>query len=69
MKEIVQYKCEICGTNYSSADKCRECEAFHINVASVDQYKYNSKGMGPESKYPHAVVVIMADGNRLTFKR
>ena len=69
MIETIQYKCEMCGTNYSNAEKCRECEAFHVAVASVAQYKYNSKGMGPESKYPHAVTIVMDDGKQLTFKR
>ena len=69
MIEVTQYKCETCGTAYSTQDKCRECEAFHVAVDSVSQYKYNPKGMGPESKYPHAVVIRMADGNQLTFKR
>ena len=69
MIELTQYKCETCGTCYSTQDKCCECEAFHVSVSDVAQYKYNPKGMGPESKYPHAVVVLMADGNRLIFKR
>ena len=69
MKEINLYQCEVCGTNYADEEKALECEAFHIAVGNVIQYKYNAKGMGPESKYPHAVVVRMEDGKDLVFKR
>ena len=69
MKQVNYYQCETCGTNYADADRCRECEAFHVTVVGEPVYKYNSKGMGPESKYPHAVIVKMADGKQLTFKR
>lgn len=69
MIEVTHYQCEKCGTNYATSEKCQECEAFHVAVESVVQYKYNAKGMGPESKYPHAVVVHMEDGKDLVFKR
>lgn len=69
MIEVTHYQCEKCGTDYNTRDKAQECEAFHIAVDSVVQYKYNSKGMGPESKYPHAIIIKMADGKQLTFKR
>lgn len=69
MKELTLYQCDICGTNYQTETKCLECEAFHVAVDSVLRYKYNAKNMGPESKYPHIVVVKMADGKELVFKR
>ena len=69
MRAINLYQCELCGTNYADEVKAQECEAFHIAVDDVVRYKYNAKGMGPESKYPHAVTVRMADGKELVFKR
>lgn len=69
MKEITQYQCECCGTCYKDAGACQVCENSHVRVDSVLQYKYNSRGMGPESKYPHAIIVRMEDGKDLTFKR
>ena len=69
MKEVNYYQCETCGTNYAEAAKCQECEAFHVAVSDVPIYKYNAKGMGPESKYPHAVILKMADGKQIVFKR
>ena len=69
MKEVTQYQCEICNTFYNDAVKCQECESSHCLVDHIAQYKYNPKGMGPESKYPHALVVIMENGQQLTFKR
>ena len=71
MIEVTQYQCEVCGTFYKDAKKCMECESFHIPVLSdqMPRYKYHAKEMGPESKYPHAVVLKMADNTTLTFKR
>lgn len=69
MIEVTQYKCEVCGMIYDDAKTCEECEEFHIPVESVSWYKYHPKSMGPESKYPHAVVLKMEDGMLLTFKR
>lgn len=69
MKEITQYQCETCGTIYNNEDTCAECENFHIAVESVAQYKYNPKEMGPESRYPYAVVIKMDNGQELIFKR
>lgn len=69
MKEVSYYQCETCGTSYTESAKCQECEAFHVSVANNPTYKYNPKGMGPESRYPYAVTLKMADGKLLTFKR
>lgn len=69
MKEITQYQCEMCGSTFDTASACEECENFHIIRDHVVQYKYNPKSMGPESKYPYAVVLEMEDGKQLTFKR
>lgn len=69
MKEIIEYQCEKCGRLYDDAEQCQACEEFHIDVDSVIQYKYNDKAMGPESKYPYAVMVKMTDGKELVFKR
>lgn len=71
MKEVTQYQCEHCGTFYKEAAKARECEEFHI-LADTDSpiaYKYRAKNEGHESKYPYAVVITMANGEKLTFKR
>lgn len=69
MKELTQYQCEVCGTLYADQTKCEECEAFHESVIGVERYNYHAMGMGPESKYPYTVVLRMADGKLLTFKR
>lgn len=69
MIELTQYKCEVCGTLYNDASVCQKCEASHIPVEQVSRYKYYQKGVGPESQYPYEVVVLMTDGQELTFKR
>lgn len=69
MKEVTLYQCGFCGKCYATSDQCRSCESFHVNVTSVLEYKYNPESMGLESQYPYAVVVKMADGKELTFKR
>ena len=69
MIQITKYQCETCGTCYDEAVECQACEAFHVSVNSVLKYQYSPKGMGPESKYPHAVIVKMNDNEDLIFKR
>lgn len=71
MIQVITYQCEVCGTLYDDREKCGECEICHVPVIN-DQppfYKYYPKEMGPESKYPYAVIVKMDDGETLTFKR
>ena len=71
MKEVTRYQCEHCGTYYNSADKASDCESFHI-LPDTDRpivYKYRAKNEGNESHYPYAVVITMANGGQLTFKR
>ena len=69
MIEVTQYKCEVCGTLYDDAKSCQECEKCHVLADEVLQYKYYPKDVGPESKYPHAVIVKMNDNEELIFKR
>ena len=69
MKEVTLYQCGFCGKCYATSDQCQSCESFHVNVTSVLEYRYNPASMGLESQYPYAVVVKMADGKELTFKR
>ena len=69
MKEVTLYQCGFCGKLYERYEQCQSCESFHVNVTSVLEYKYNPESMGLESQYPYAVVVKMADGKELTFKR
>lgn len=69
MIEVTQYKCEICGTIYDNAETCEKCEAYHTDVNKVSEYKYHPRGVGPEAKYPYAVVLKMDDNTLLTFKR
>ena len=69
MKEVTLYQCGGCGKCYEQYDQCKSCESFHVQASSVQQYKYYPEGVGVESRYPYAVVVKMADGKELTFKR
>lgn len=69
MKQVTRYQCECCGTYYNEDTKAAACEAFHVLPYSTPEYRYRPKNEGNESKYPYAVVVTMANGVKLTFKR
>lgn len=69
MVEITKYMCEKCGQCYPTSTEAAQCEVFHVDVNGNPQYQYNPQGMGPESKYPHAITITMTDGTKLTFKR
>ena len=68
MIEVTQYQCEVCKKYYTEREQCEECEASHVAVDSVTDYRYLSKDVGPECKYPCAVTVKMADGSVLVYK-
>ena len=69
MIEVTKYQCEICGAMFDESAPCEECEESHVSVDSVLKYLYYPKSTGPESNYPYSVVIKMADGKELTFKR
>ena len=72
MKEITLYKCDICGTEYKSANDAEACEKYHIKpindspFASAIYKPYRARSCEP---YPYKIAVKMEDGKTLIYQR
>lgn len=62
MIETKKYKCELCGTEYSSWSKCRTCENIHSEPISIKQSIYE-----PMAKYPKKIYLKMSNGAECSY--
>lgn len=71
MTERKLYQCDICKVEYSSKTEAQQCEAYHV-APSFKKVEGRYKGMNVRSgcdQYPYKVIVTMADGAKIEFKR
>ena len=70
MTERKLYRCDVCKTEYANKDDAEKCEKYHVEPsrkATIGFYK----GMNQHScdQYPYKVIVQMADGKGIEYKR
>lgn len=68
MKEVKQYICDICGTQYKDKEKCKDCESMHHQPVKIDGAVWvfmKSNGSG----YPTKVHIKMSNGETITYTR
>lgn len=68
MKEIMQYKCERCGTLYEDKDRALKCEKGHklaTKIVSVNYMRHIYDNTG----YPNKILVEFDDGTTKEYKR
>lgn len=73
MKQIVLYKCEICGHEYKSQSDAEACENFHF-VPTLSFCEINFQGYQPyyeqgADKLPHKIVIKLPNGEKKVYKR
>lgn len=68
MKEVKQYICEGCGTQYADKAKATECEKNHKNVVNILYERFLPK-KNDASGYPISITVKMMDGKEVVYKR
>lgn len=62
MKEIVQYKCEHCGTIYTDKDKALQCEKGHKSAIKIVSVHYL------HTSYPDKILVEFDDGTTKEYR-
>lgn len=65
MKEIKQYKCEVCGAVYADKSTCEECEKQHRVPAEIERAYHLP--MYASVKYPTKIIVKFDDGSTRTY--
>lgn len=60
MKEVKQYKCEVCGTLYADKGECAACEKQHCIPSGIERAFHRPKGVC--AKYPPKIHVRFSDG-------
>ncbi len=73
MKQIVLYRCEICGHEYKSQSDAEACESFHV-VPTLSMGEINFEGYQPyyeqdADQLPHKIVIKLPDGKKKVYKR
>lgn len=68
MKEVKQYICESCGTQYADKSKATECEKNHKSVVNILYERFLPK-KNDASGYPISITVKMMDGKEVVYKR
>lgn len=68
MKEILSYKCKVCGTEYKEKSKCKQCEEAHKTKGEIIEMRYRSC-FADKSGYPDKIIVKFEDGNEQVYKR
>lgn len=68
MKTSTRYQCEVCGTEYSDKNKCKQCEENHKKNLKIIGKKYVSF-KGDNTGYPTRIEVEFENGEFVTYKR
>lgn len=68
MQELKIYRCEICGTTYSTKIKCQECERGHWKPRDVKEAKYLPISQDATG-YPTYINVKMDNGKVVRYER
>ena len=61
MTEITNYRCDICGAVYADSTSANKCEAFHVDVNTVQGVQFNSISQ-TNIPYPAFITCKMDDG-------
>ena len=71
MTERKLYRCDICRTEYSDPKEAQKCETYHIAPAKGKKVDGTYKGMNVHccGPYPLKVIVTMADGAKIEYRR
>lgn len=64
MTEITTYKCDCCGKEYSTKEKCLACEEGHAKFIKDSVFRFL-----PEERYPQALSATFDDGRIVTYER
>lgn len=65
MTTLTQYKCDICGSIFSSLDEATNCEEAHL----TQTMSISSIGIATRQKYPFAIKVKFDDDKEIEYKR
>lgn len=68
MQELKIYRCEICGTTYSTKIKCQECERGHRRPRDVKAAKYLPISQDATG-YPTYINVKMDNGKVVRYEK
>lgn len=61
MRKETRYICELCGAEYETEEKARECEAFH-KTGNICRFEYVGG-----SRYPYRVRLRFDDGEKVWY--
>lgn len=64
MTEVTTYKCDCCGKEYSTKEKCLACEEGHVKFIKDSVFMFEQ-----EEKYPQALRVTFDDGCTARYDR
>lgn len=67
MKEIKQYKCELCGTLYAEKSECEACEKQHVSPKRIKVAQFKPRKVC--AKYPPRIVIEFEDGTVCNYER
>lgn len=65
MTTLTQYKCDICGTLFSSSDDATRCEESHLTQTMC----ISGIGINKDQKYPFSVKIKFDDDKEIEYKR
>lgn len=72
MKQIVLYKCEICGHEYKSQSDAEGCESFHVvpdKSCSISFEGYQPYFEQDADYLPRKIVIELKNGEKRVYKR
>lgn len=71
MTERKLYRCDICKVEYANPNEAKKCEEYHIAPAKGKKVEGFYKGMNVHGcdQYPLKVIVTMADGEKIEYRR
>lgn len=80
MKEVKRYKCDYCGKEWTSLEKCVDCEDSHLvpkkilcfeydYTLSVDGMSINPFDKSINTRAPKSITVELSNGRKQTYYR
>lgn len=72
MTERKLYRCDTCMTEYADPKDAQKCEEYHIApMGGTKKIKgfYKSMNQCSCDQYPYKVIITMADGKNVEYKR
>lgn len=71
MEEIIKYKCDICGYEHDTKEKCEKCQQTHQTPRDIISWDFDlsAKPFTVEAMYPRTILVYMHNGTVETYVR